>query len=211
MWKSIAKDLFVETIAVFIGIMIALNLDNNKDRHTIQEQGHNYFGLMETQLGRDTIFISEEVEPGMKDQHRNINLFLAGKYKSLQLLKHTETTFVYKPPVELLNSLLSSNFYNTIYDSIIFNAISSQIKDFRLYMDLQQKIDEAQIKFADKYVYSHKDPGSGEIHTTGMTIDNRMINELTYLNGLYGARYTTLLSVQINYRKLLRQIKLRIH
>jgi hypothetical protein len=207
--KKLSYDLLIEIVAIFIGISIALYLNDKNDKKEREEISIKYFSLLRQELAKDTAFV-DEVSKDIANQINELDLYLSDpSVTQIQILNSIEKSYMIPNRGGLLTSVESSNSFNSIYETTIFNVLNNTITDSELLNDIEINLEHSQHELLTLFIYPNRDMKGG-ISNVEILSGNLFLNELNRFIERLRTKYASLISINRNYKLLLNDISSRL-
>lgn len=207
--KKFSYDLFIEILAISIGISIALYLNDSSDKRDREEKTKKYFSLLKQEISKDTTYV-DEVCKEINEQIDSLESYLDNPDATqIQVLNSIEKSFIVPSKSELLVSVESSNSFNSIYDASVFSVLNNTISDAELFNRMEESLESSQHELLTEFIYPNRNL-NGLISNEKSLFENLFLNELNRFVERLRLKYASLASLNRNYKLLLKQINLKL-
>ncbi|MBI3237341.1 MAG: hypothetical protein HYZ43_00600 [Flavobacteriia bacterium] len=152
----------------------------------------------------------DEVCKEIKDQIDELESYLNHPDAAqIQVLNSIEKSFIIPNKRELLVSVESSNSFNSIYNASIFSVLNNTISDTELFNSMEESLEYSQHELLATFIYPNRNL-NGMISNEKSLFENLFLNELNRFVERIRMKYASLVSLNRNYKLLLKQINLKL-
>lgn len=209
--KGFFYQITIEIIAIFIGITLALLIDNFKDNRQSIAEVKNHFNLILTEFSKDSLELQEidsliEVQINKID-HLLIHLKSNDSKSFNQYLDHFGEARIYNPRIDEINLILNSSSYSQIYNDSIFSGLNDLKSDCRTLIFIQEKEYQTITKLQDHFIFPYWDIESQFIDLTKISNQNAFFNQLVEYNNLLRSKKALIGSILFGSQQSVEKIK----
>ena len=180
--NSFILQIIIEIVAIFIGITLALIIDQFKENSQSISETKSHFNLIINELSKDSKELND-IENLLEEQKHQIDLLsfsLQDQKNSLfnKQLVLFEAIHIYNTRIDEVNLILNSSSFSKIYNDTIFGYLNNLKYDCKTF-DFIQKHEYQLIKeLKDQFILPYLDYDTQLIDTKRITNKNLFLNKL---------------------------------
>lgn len=197
-------NFILEIIAVFIGILAAFYVDDYRKKEEISLAQERHYQFLGNEVFQDSINLAVLREDLLSNFQAIDSLF--DNWSSSVQIKLTyeeksiiEQEFIHPNPIDLFEVFLNSKSFNEIFDLQKFGIITKIISEYRIFFDLQDRINDAMNALNNEYLFLVEDQFIIKKKTD-------FISRVNHINQLNKLRYFAVLNILDYYSNLLREL-----
>ncbi len=209
--KGFLYEITIEIIAIFIGITLALFIDNFKDERQSIAEVKKHFNLILTEFSKDSVEL-QEIDSLLNLQIEKTNLLLIhlnnNDSKSFnQYLDHFGEARIYNPRIDEINLVLNSSSYSQIYNDSIFSRLNDLKSDCKTLIFIQENECQIITKLRDNFIFPYWSPKSQSIDLTQIGNKNHFFNQLNEYKNILEAKKDFIGSILFGSQQSVENIK----
>ncbi|WP_343632618.1 hypothetical protein [Fluviicola sp.] len=181
-------QIIIEIVAIFIGITLALIIDQFKENRQTISEVKSHFNLIINELSKDSLEL-QIIESKLQKQINDIDLLcLALKNEDNssfnEQLTNLKPVEIYNPRTDEINFILNSSSFSQIYNDSIFSHLNNLKSDCKNF-DFIQKHEYQLIKeLKDQFILPYLDYNTQLIDIKMIRDKNYFLNKLQEYSGL---------------------------
>lgn len=158
--KQITYDLFVEILAIFIGVFVAFYIDDIKDENQRNENVAKYFGMLKSELKKDVSTLQQNQKIIKSEYNLTRNLIIKLEKNQTSIIHDELNKFgkidLFFPKEDMIETIIKSPDFVSIYDENVFSELNDLKYDCKIYDLLANKQFEMRDKILDQLITKEK-------------------------------------------------------
>lgn len=165
--KKIVYDIFIEMIAIFVGVMVAFTVNNWQEQKANTEKAQKHFSMLKTELSKDLQVIARNKEKYRQEVELVDELGAAltrkdyPSFEGNSALLGNELFFYTK--IEVIESIMESNDFVVIYDQKLFSSLNNLKEDCKTLNYIGERVEYLKRQLEDATLeFQLSDPNTKE-------------------------------------------------
>jgi hypothetical protein len=203
--KSFLHHITIEIIVIFIGISLALLIDNFKDNINNRLETKSHFNLISKEFSKDILELTElEKKSYQRKQTLDSLCYYLEKKNDLLFNQHIMNlgsirTKNYFPRLDEINFILNSSSFASIYNEKIFNDLNNLKSDCFTYLMLEENENQLLYELKNEFIYENLDYQTKRIKTSTLKNKNFILNKLSECDEITYSKSVVIGSILAGY------------
>lgn len=152
--RKVFYDIFIEMIAIFVGVMVAFTINNWQEGNDRKERAEKHFSMIKTELEKDLQVIEENKEK-YREELELVDELIASLERndnpSYELdCEQLGKVMFFNTKIELIESIMESNDFVVIYNQELFSALNNLKEDCKTYDYISNRVEQLKLKLEDE-------------------------------------------------------------
>lgn len=211
--KGFLYQMAIEVIVIFIGITLALLIDNYKEHQQSIEEIKNHFSLISNEFSKDVIKLKDIKKSAYKKMQTvdSLSYYLDHGNEILFNKHFREFQFIqiekYYPRIDEINLVLNLSSFTSIYDKEIFSDLNNLKTDSRVFSMFQENEVQLINELKNEFIYENLNYKTKTIKISSIKNKNYILNKLEEYVNILSAKSITASTIMEGYTICVEDVK----